>query len=87
MAYYIFKRNPKNPRLCRMTSFNVQNVNMFFDKFAEVMDKYGFSISDIWNENKTGVYIVLKPNEIVAVKGKHNLAPCLLWNEKLTLQQ
>ncbi|KAJ3652979.1 hypothetical protein Zmor_018900 [Zophobas morio] len=59
--------------LGRATSFNAQNVIVFFDKLAEVMDKHGFSASDIWNVDETGVSTVLKPNKIVAAKGKRNI--------------
>lgn len=74
------KRNPElsirksEPTgLGRATSFNAQNVKVFFDKLAEVMDKYGFSASNIWNVDETGVSTVLKPNKIVAAKGKRNV--------------
>ncbi|XP_023312440.1 uncharacterized protein LOC111692606, partial [Anoplophora glabripennis] len=40
---------------------------------AEVMDRYGFTAADIWNVDETGVSTVLKPNKIVAVKGKRNV--------------
>ncbi|KAF2897536.1 hypothetical protein ILUMI_08639 [Ignelater luminosus] len=74
------KRNPelsirklKPTSFGRATSFNAQNVKVFFDKLAEVMDKYHFTASQIWNADETGVSTVLKPNKIVAAKGKRNV--------------
>ncbi|KAF2896276.1 hypothetical protein ILUMI_09898 [Ignelater luminosus] len=57
----------------RATSFNAQNVKVSFDKLAEVIDKYHFTASQIWNVNEAGVSTVLKPNKIVADKGKRNV--------------
>ncbi|XP_014360249.2 uncharacterized protein LOC106712268 [Papilio machaon] len=54
-------------------SLNAQNVKVFFEKLAEAMDRYGFTAADIWNIDETGVSTVMKPNKIVAAKGKRNV--------------
>ncbi|XP_050309704.1 uncharacterized protein LOC126745759 isoform X1 [Anthonomus grandis grandis] len=46
---------------------------MFFEKLANVMDTYKFSLSKIWNTDETGVSTITKPSKIVAAKGKRNI--------------
>ncbi|KAJ8728917.1 hypothetical protein PYW07_006613 [Mythimna separata] len=66
-------RKPEPTSLGRATSFNAQNVKVFFEKLAEIMDRYEFTAADIWNIDEAGVSTVLKPNKIVAAKRKRNV--------------
>ena len=51
-------RNPEATSIRRMAAFNKHNVKMFYDNLQEVLMKFSFPPSKIWNCDETGVTTV-----------------------------
>ena len=60
---------PEATNLARASNFSKEIVKQFFDKLAEIMDRYKSESQDIWNFYETGISTVQKPKKIVAMKG------------------
>lgn len=63
-------RSPEATSFGRTTAFIRQVADKFFDNLANVMDKYKFSPSDIYNTDETGCTTVQNPAAVVTEKGK-----------------
>jgi hypothetical protein len=62
-------RTPQTTSLARATSFNKDNVKLFFDNYTRLLGKYKFQPADIWNMGESGVTTVQTPNRVIARKG------------------
>ncbi|XP_060855541.1 uncharacterized protein LOC132933245 [Metopolophium dirhodum] len=65
-------RQPETTSLSR--AMNKANVNLFMDKFQQVLLKYKFEAQHIYNIDETGVTTVQTPSKIVATKGKKQIS-------------
>ncbi|KAL2098398.1 hypothetical protein ACEWY4_007605 [Coilia grayii] len=66
---------PQPTSISRMVGFNRPKVNMFFDVYEGELKKFTqMDPTRIWNVDETGVQNVQKPHQIVATKGKRQVA-------------
>ena len=48
-------RRPEATSQQRLSSFNQNNVNLFYQNWKTVLDRHQFQAKDIWNINETGI--------------------------------
>lgn len=63
-------RKAEATSLNRVTGFNKDQIARFYKLVEEVMSKYNFSPSKIYNADETGITTVQDPGKILAIKGQ-----------------
>lgn len=66
-------RSPQATSLSRATSFNKNNISLFFANLTAVYQRLNLSPGDIWNVDETGLTTVHVPNRVIARRGIKNL--------------
>ncbi|XP_046399922.1 uncharacterized protein LOC124166435 [Ischnura elegans] len=72
-------RKPSATSLSRVIGFNKSEVDLFFKNLENLMDKYKFPASRVFNMDETGISSVQKPGHILAPKGQKQVGGVTSW--------
>ncbi|KAJ8972583.1 hypothetical protein NQ314_000111 [Rhamnusium bicolor] len=70
-------RKPESISIDRTSSFNLQNVKMFFDNYAHVQRKEKFFPDRIVNMDETGITTVLQAPKVICKGGLKQVGQCV----------
>lgn len=63
-------RTPESTSIMRAVGFNKPQVDAFFNKLGELIQKFSFPPSRIYNADETGISTVHENTKVISVKGK-----------------
>ena len=63
-------RLPQASSIARVVGFNKPKVMTFFDVYKEVLEKFYFTASGIYNMDETGITAVQKSSKLVQIGAK-----------------
>lgn len=66
-------RKPEATSLSRATAFNRETVSIVFNNYKQLLERYKFDPTHIWNCDETGITTVHVPPKILAQKGKKQI--------------
>lgn len=72
-------RNPEAISMNRISAFNEIKVSRFFQNLEEVMEKYTFYPTRIFNMDETGITTVQDPGNIIAAKDQKCVGSVTSW--------
>ena len=66
-------RTPESTSVMRAVGFNKPQVDLFFSKLNQLMEKHSFPSSRIFNADETGVSSVHENSKVLSIKGKRQV--------------
>lgn len=77
-------RKPEATSVNRITAFNREEVNLFYENLGRLMERFKFPQDRIYNADETGLSTVQVPQKILAEKGQKRVGFVTSWEKGKT---